>query len=136
MVPEPVVRPQKEEEKQSEAPAEESAKPKTDPESVASADTAPKTLQEKRASKGLRPGAWDVSQNVVAARMKELTGRRSYLKNFWYAAGEQNCDTQARLDLFFFLCWLVSDFSQTWWYFWCSAAFGGLLSQPGPAKIC
>ena len=34
-------------------------------------------------------GEWDPNTSLLAHRMKELQGRRAYLKNFWYAAGEQ-----------------------------------------------
>jgi len=33
-------------------------------------------------------GEWDPNTSLLAHRMKELQGRRAYLKNFWYAAGE------------------------------------------------
>ena len=33
-------------------------------------------------------GEWDPNTSLLAHRMKELQGRRGYLKNFWYAAGE------------------------------------------------
>ncbi|KAK9824593.1 hypothetical protein WJX72_011558 [[Myrmecia] bisecta] len=44
------------------------------------------SLQKERQKKGLKPGQWDPDSSMLAHRMKELTGRRSYLKNFWYAA--------------------------------------------------
>lgn len=34
----------------------------------------------------LKPGSWDPAVNPYAAREKELLERRSYLRNFWYAA--------------------------------------------------
>lgn len=40
----------------------------------------------ERKKKGLRPGQWDPDSSLAAHRMKELAGRRAYLKNFWYAA--------------------------------------------------
>lgn len=33
-------------------------------------------------------GEWDPNTSLLANRMKELQGRRAYLKNFWYAAGK------------------------------------------------
>ena len=35
---------------------------------------------------GLKPGECDVAASPRAKRERELLGRRSYLKNFWYAA--------------------------------------------------
>ena len=35
---------------------------------------------------GLKPGECNVAANPHAKRERELLGRRSYLKNFWYAA--------------------------------------------------
>lgn len=35
----------------------------------------------------LYAGQWDPNTSLLAHRMKELQGRRAYLKNFWYAAG-------------------------------------------------
>jgi hypothetical protein len=35
---------------------------------------------------GLKPGECDVAASPHAKRERELLGRRSYLKNFWYAA--------------------------------------------------
>jgi phenylpropionate dioxygenase-like ring-hydroxylating dioxygenase large terminal subunit len=46
----------------------------------------PPTLAERRQKAGLRPGEWDAQSSMLAHRQKELAGRRSYLKNFWYAA--------------------------------------------------
>ena len=50
----------------------------------------PKPLAKVRQEKGLKPGQWDPSSmgRKIAQREKELSGRRLYLKNFWYAAGE------------------------------------------------
>lgn len=45
-----------------------------------------KSLEQQRMQKGLKPGQWDPNTSLLAHRMKELQGRRSYLKNFWYAA--------------------------------------------------
>lgn len=45
------------------------------------------TLAEQRLKKGLRPGQLDTDIGVIGHRMRELAGRRSYLRNFWYAAG-------------------------------------------------
>lgn len=41
--------------------------------------------------KGLAPGAWNpsaVTKSRTDKRQRELTDRNTYLKNFWYAAGE------------------------------------------------
>ena len=46
------------------------------------------TLEERRKKGGLKPGEWDAGQSLAARRARELAGRRAYLKNFWYAAGE------------------------------------------------
>jgi hypothetical protein len=50
-----------------------------------------KGLQEKRADKGLLPGQWDPAAQdaLLDRRSKELLQRKSYLRNFWYAAGER-----------------------------------------------
>ncbi len=48
---------------------------------------APPRLAEQRLKRGLRPGQLDPDAVVVAHRVRELAGRRSYLRNFWYAAG-------------------------------------------------
>ncbi|KAL0046822.1 hypothetical protein WJX82_010864 [Trebouxia sp. C0006] len=45
-----------------------------------------KALEQQRRQKGLKPGEWDPNTSLLAHRMKELQGRRAYLKNFWYAA--------------------------------------------------
>jgi hypothetical protein len=45
-------------------------------------------LQERRKAKQLRPGQLDPDASPFGRREKELRERRSYLKNFWYAAGE------------------------------------------------
>lgn len=44
------------------------------------------SLVKERLERGLKPGEWAVDP-LLAKRRKELAGRRSYLKNFWYAAG-------------------------------------------------
>jgi hypothetical protein len=50
-----------------------------------------KTLEEQRSRKGLRPGQLDPDVgSEIAHRMAELQGRRSYLRNFWYAAGARH----------------------------------------------
>ena len=46
------------------------------------------SLEERRKAKQLRPGQYDPDANPFGRREKELQERRSYLKNFWYAAGE------------------------------------------------
>jgi hypothetical protein len=45
-------------------------------------------LASRRARRGLRPGQLDPAAlpPPLAARAKELAGRKAYLKNFWYAA--------------------------------------------------
>ena len=45
-------------------------------------------LQKRRAEAGLRPGQLDLSAAEILNREKELSERRSYLQNFWYAAGK------------------------------------------------
>lgn len=49
-----------------------------------------KGLTEQRAKKGLAPGQWDPSALGVMQdkRSIELLERKSYLRNFWYCAGE------------------------------------------------
>jgi hypothetical protein len=49
-----------------------------------------KGLTEQRAEKGLAPGQWDPSVlgAVQDKRSIELLERKSYLRNFWYCAGE------------------------------------------------
>ena len=37
---------------------------------------------------GLRPGQLDPQTSEIGHRMRELAGRKAYLRNFWYAAGE------------------------------------------------
>lgn len=47
------------------------------------------TLDKKRARKALKPGQWDPElRNKMSKREKELLERKSYLRNFWYAAGK------------------------------------------------
>ena len=36
---------------------------------------------------GLRPGQLDPQTSEIGHRMRELAGRKAYLRNFWYAAG-------------------------------------------------
>ncbi len=48
----------------------------------------PKALVDQRLKRGLKPGQLDPETAEFAHRARELAGRRSYLKNFWYAAGE------------------------------------------------
>ena len=45
------------------------------------------TLAEKRGRMGLRPGQLDPQTSEIGHRMRELAGRKAYLRNFWYAAG-------------------------------------------------
>ena len=45
-------------------------------------------MQRRRAELGLRPGQLETSAAELLHRAKELSGRRSYLTNFWYAVGE------------------------------------------------
>ncbi len=45
------------------------------------------TLAEKRERMGLRPGQLDPQTAEIGHRMRELSGRKAYLRNFWYAAG-------------------------------------------------
>ena len=45
------------------------------------------TLAEKRERMGLRPGQLDPQTSEIGHRMRELAGRKAYLRNFWYAAG-------------------------------------------------
>ena len=47
------------------------------------------SLAERRERVGLRPGQLDPRTAEIGHRMQELAGRRMYLRNFWYAAGEQ-----------------------------------------------
>ena len=69
--------------------------PPTRPRSTVSAPSKPKenengTLEDdlatRRRRRGLRPGQLDTSPSIVTRRTKELADRRSYLRNFWYAA--------------------------------------------------
>ncbi|KAF6263226.1 hypothetical protein COO60DRAFT_1267627 [Scenedesmus sp. NREL 46B-D3] len=45
---------------------------------------------ERRAGQGLLPGQWDpaAQETLVGRRSRELLQRKSYLRNFWYAAGK------------------------------------------------
>ncbi|WIA21123.1 hypothetical protein OEZ85_005438 [Tetradesmus obliquus] len=47
-----------------------------------------KGLQERRSGRGLLPGQWDpaAQEALVDRRSRELLQRKSYLRNFWYAA--------------------------------------------------
>ncbi len=47
----------------------------------------PSAFVEERTRRGLKPGQLDPETADFAHRLRELTGRRSYLRNFWYAAG-------------------------------------------------
>ena len=58
---------------------------------------------------GLVAGEWDPNTSLLAHRMKELQGRRAYLKNFWYAAGELMA--QAWCGIQSFDCAVYSDLS-------------------------
>ena len=40
---------------------------------------------------GLRPGQLDPQTAEIGHRMRELSGRKAYLRNFWYAAGGYTC---------------------------------------------
>ena len=46
------------------------------------------SLEKRRAAQGLRPGQLDVVTQGLMNRQKELSNRRAYLRNFWYAAGK------------------------------------------------
>ncbi|KAK9837299.1 hypothetical protein WJX81_004912 [Elliptochloris bilobata] len=73
-----------------EAPAEapEAAPPAPQPERIGARPPAgPSALVDQRVKRGLKPGQLDPETADFAHRMRELTGRRSYLLNFWYAAG-------------------------------------------------
>ncbi|KAK9917944.1 hypothetical protein WJX75_009983 [Coccomyxa subellipsoidea] len=61
------------------------AAPKADPDAEPSSTGG--SLAEQRLKKGLRPGQLDTDIGAIGHRMRELAGRRSYLRNFWYAAG-------------------------------------------------
>ncbi len=67
---------------QQERPAAPRVEPEAEPSSTGG------SLAEQRLKKGLRPGQLDTDINLIGHRMRELAGRRSYLRNFWYAAGE------------------------------------------------
>ena len=45
-------------------------------------------LADARRQKGLSPGQLDVDSSVFARRKTDLAQRKSFLRNFWYAAGE------------------------------------------------
>lgn len=47
-----------------------------------------KDLQQRRRDRKLLPGQWDPDASPFSKREKELVDRKSYLKNFWYAAGK------------------------------------------------
>ena len=65
--------------------------PSDDPASA----SGPQSLLDQRTRKGLRPGQLDPDVGgELAHRMRELTGRRSYLRNFWYAAGGGSTDSR------------------------------------------
>lgn len=51
-------------------------------------------LAERRGRLGLRPGQMDPQTSEVGHRIRELAGRKAYLRNFWYAAGEGTHATQ------------------------------------------
>ena len=57
------------------------------------------SLAERRERVGLRPGQLDPRTAEIGHRMQELAGRRMYLRNFWYAAGEQQPSTPQLLRL-------------------------------------
>ena len=65
-------------------------------------------LQRRRAELGLRPGQLETSAAELLHRAKELSGRRSYLTNFWYAVGEApsspGCDESGLAGLQRVLC--------------------------------
>lgn len=48
----------------------------------------PRRLQERRAQVKLKPGQLETGTAEFLHRQKELSSRRCYLRNFWYAAGE------------------------------------------------
>lgn len=56
-----------------------------------SSSSSGKGLQERRSGRGLLPGQWDpaAQEALVDRRSRELLQHKSYLRNFWYAAGEQ-----------------------------------------------
>ena len=78
------------------AEAEPQGQPQQDdvPEPTGSASSsggAQSLLEQQRSRKGLRPGQLDPDVGgELAHRMAELQGRRSYLRNFWYAAGARS----------------------------------------------
>lgn len=47
------------------------------------------SLEKRRAAQGLRPGQMDAVTQGLMNRQKELSSRRAYLRNFWYAAGKR-----------------------------------------------
>lgn len=82
------------------------------------------TLADRRAGRGLKPGQWDPAAQgaLLDTRSQELLERKSYLRNFWYAAG-----TYHMLPLFapFSLCFSVSVLIKL--HFVCLAELMGLL---------
>jgi hypothetical protein len=83
----PKTKPEEEEEEEERKPS----KPPTPapPPRPKNAEDVKGSLVKERVEKGLKPGEWAVDP-LLAKRRKELAGRRSYLKNFWYAAGESS----------------------------------------------
>jgi hypothetical protein len=63
-------------------PAPEEGAPATTPRNLGSG-----SLTDQRLKKGLRPGQMDPEIGELGHRQRELAGRRSYLRNFWYAVG-------------------------------------------------
>ncbi len=57
----------------------------------------PAALADTRARRGLKPGQLDPQTADFAHRLRELAGRRSYLRNFWYAAGARPAPAGAAL---------------------------------------
>jgi len=47
-----------------------------------------KSKERRKRRQGLRPGQLDMGTASLLHRQKELSSRRCYLQNFWYAAGE------------------------------------------------
>ena len=58
----------------------------------------------------LYAGQWDPNTSLLAHRMKELQGRRAYLKNFWYAAGVKTVVVLG-LVVYMHICTLASHSS-------------------------
>jgi hypothetical protein len=62
-------------------------------------------LIERRKRMGLKPGQLDPQTAEVNHRMRELAGRKAYLRNFWYAAGRcPSCHCPASLACSGFNC--------------------------------